>query len=182
MTVNSNLAYFSKTASGKYFWMACIETTLVFPWTNSWELISTSIHHLQFEWLSEKSYVFLLAYTESPIAVGLARVDSANQQMVCGGMKELLSHDLDPPLHSLVIPGLLHFIEKDMFRITSLDSNVLDKSWHTEGANKQVYLLSELMNLQLHIIAANDRKLRRIVLTRKKKELKATSAHIVAPL
>ena len=70
----------------------------------------------------------MLAYTESPIAVGLARVGSANQQIVCGGMKELLSHDLDPPLHSLVISGLLHFIEKDMFRITSLDSNVLDKS------------------------------------------------------
>jgi len=68
------------------------------------------------------------AYTESTIAVGLARVGAANQQIVCGSMKELLSHDLGPPLHSLIIPGHLHFIEKDMLRLFVLNPNILDES------------------------------------------------------
>jgi len=72
--------------------------------------------------------LFLLAYTESTIAVGLARVGAANQQIVCGSMKELLSHDLGPPLHSLIIPGHLHFIEKDMLRLFALNPNILDES------------------------------------------------------
>ena len=70
----------------------------------------------------------MLAYTESTIAVGLARVGAANQQIVCGSMKELLSHDLGPPLHSLIIPGRLHFLEKDMLRIFALNPNILDES------------------------------------------------------
>ncbi|KAL9950797.1 hypothetical protein ACROYT_G043359 [Oculina patagonica] len=68
------------------------------------------------------------AYTDASIAVGLARVGSANQQIVCGSMKELLSRDLGAPLHSLVIPGHLHFIEKDMLRIFAVDPSILDES------------------------------------------------------
>ncbi|XP_044167595.1 diphthine methyl ester synthase-like isoform X1 [Acropora millepora] len=68
------------------------------------------------------------AYTESSIAVGLARVGSASQRIVCGSMKELLSHDLGPPLHSLVIPGHLHFIEKDMLKLFALNASILDES------------------------------------------------------
>lgn len=60
--------------------------------------------------------------------MGLARVGSANQQIVCGSMKELLSRDLGAPLHSLVIPGHLHFIEKDMLRIFAVDPSILDES------------------------------------------------------
>lgn len=72
--------------------------------------------------------IYLLAYTDSSIAVGLARVGSANQKIVCRSMKELLSHDLGPPLHSLIIPGHLHFIEKDMLRIFALNPSLLDES------------------------------------------------------
>lgn len=68
------------------------------------------------------------AYTESSIAVGLARVGSANQRIVCGSMKELLSHDLGPPLHSLIIPGHLHFLEKDMLKLFALNASILDES------------------------------------------------------
>ncbi|XP_068727515.1 diphthine methyl ester synthase-like [Montipora capricornis] len=68
------------------------------------------------------------AYTDSTIAVGLARVGSANQQIVCGSMKELLSCDLGPPLHSLVIPGHLHFIEKDMLKLFALNPSILEES------------------------------------------------------
>ena len=78
----------------------------------------------------EPPYFFfiMLAYTDASIAVGLARVGSANQQIVCGSMKELLSRDLGPPLHSLVVPGHLHFIEKDMLRIFALNPGILDGS------------------------------------------------------
>ena len=61
------------------------------------------------------------------MAVGLARVGSTNQRIVCGTMEELLSHDLGPPLHSLVIPGHLHFLEKDMLRMFALNPSVLDE-------------------------------------------------------
>ena len=73
-------------------------------------------------------YTTLLAYTDASIAVGLAQVGTANQQIACGSMKELLSHDLGPPLHSLVIPGHLHFIEKDMLRIFAVNPSILDES------------------------------------------------------
>ncbi|KAM7432969.1 diphthine synthase [Porites harrisoni] len=66
-------------------------------------------------------------YTGSSVAVGLARVGSTNQRIVCGTMEELLSHDLGPPLHSLVIPGHLHFLEKDMLRMFALNPSVLDE-------------------------------------------------------
>lgn len=66
-------------------------------------------------------------YTGSSVAVGLARVGSTNQRIVCGTMEELLSHDLGPPLQSLVIPGHLHFLEKDMLRMFALNPSVLDE-------------------------------------------------------
>ncbi|CAH3022369.1 unnamed protein product [Porites evermanni] len=66
-------------------------------------------------------------YTGSSVAVGLARVGSTNQRIVCGTMEELLSYDLGPPLHSLVIPGHLHFLEKDMLRMFALNPSVLDE-------------------------------------------------------
>ncbi|CAH3176884.1 unnamed protein product [Porites lobata] len=66
-------------------------------------------------------------YTGASVAVGLARVGSTNQRIVCGTMEELLSHDLGPPLHSLVIPGHLHFLEKDMLRMFALNPSVLDE-------------------------------------------------------
>ena len=86
---------------------------------------------LAFHLSSHSGYTFLcflLAYMDDTIAVGVARVGSANQQIVCSSMKELLSHDLGPPLHSLIIPGHLHFIEKDMLRIFALNPAILDES------------------------------------------------------
>ena len=86
---------------------------------------------LDFFFLYSQEFLLIftfLAYTDASIAVGLARVGSANQQIVCGTMKELSSHDLGPPLHSLVIPGHLHFIEKDMLRMFAVNPSILDES------------------------------------------------------
>ncbi|PFX24542.1 Diphthine synthase [Stylophora pistillata] len=84
--------------------------------------------NLSWSLLGVKALRLRLAYTDDTIAVGLARIGSANQQIVCGSMKELLSHDVGPPLHSLVIPGHLHFIEKDMLRIFALNPTILEES------------------------------------------------------
>lgn len=66
---------------------------------------------------------FVVAYDETTIAVGLARVGCDEQQIVCGTMKSLISHDLGPPLHSLIIPGEMHFLEKEMLNEFAVDIN-----------------------------------------------------------
>ncbi|XP_031556330.1 diphthine methyl ester synthase-like [Actinia tenebrosa] len=63
------------------------------------------------------------AYDETTLAVGLARIGSNEQQVVFGTMKSLLSHDLGPPLHSLVVPGEMHFLEKEMLYRFAVDIN-----------------------------------------------------------
>ncbi|EDO45089.1 predicted protein [Nematostella vectensis] len=68
------------------------------------------------------------AYTEDTVAVGLARIGSDTQQIICGPMKSLVDYDLGGPLHSLVIPGEMHFLEKDMLKEFAIDVNVLENS------------------------------------------------------
>lgn len=66
------------------------------------------------------------AYTEKTLAVGLARIGSDSQKIVCGTMKQLLSQDIGPPLHSLVIPGQMHFLETDMLKQFAVDPAILE--------------------------------------------------------
>jgi diphthine synthase len=57
--------------------------------------------------------------TEDTKVVGVARVGCSDQQIVYGTVKELLDIDFGAPLHSLIIPGRLHFHEEevlDLFR------------------------------------------------------------------
>lgn len=72
-------------------------------------------------------FSFLLAYTEDSVVVGVARIGSDTQQIICGTMRQLLSVDLGKPLHSLVIPAPnIHFLERDMLRQFAQDPKVLD--------------------------------------------------------
>ncbi|HYM38940.1 MAG TPA: diphthine synthase [Thermoplasmata archaeon] len=43
----------------------------------------------------------------------LSRVGSPDVRVVSGAAADLVKRDLGPPLHSLVVPGALHFLEKD---------------------------------------------------------------------
>ncbi len=43
----------------------------------------------------------------------LSRVGSPDVRMVAGAAADLMHQDLGPPLHCLVVPGTLHFLEKD---------------------------------------------------------------------
>jgi len=54
-------------------------------------------------------------YTELTPCFGLARVGHENELIVSGTMAELQSVDFGGPLHTFVICGEMHFIEKDYF-------------------------------------------------------------------
>lgn len=43
----------------------------------------------------------------------LSQVGSADLRITAGAAADLLTKDLGPPLHCLVVPGTLHFLEKD---------------------------------------------------------------------
>ncbi len=68
----------------------------------------------------------LLAMAESKGAVEfgpqtlvcvLSQVGSPDARIVAGPAGDLLSRDLGPPLHCLVVPGTLHFLERDALTV-----------------------------------------------------------------
>ena len=52
-------------------------------------------------------------FTEETKCVGVARLGSPNPTIFYGTAKELLEKDFGEPLHSLIIPGKLHFVEEE---------------------------------------------------------------------
>lgn len=50
---------------------------------------------------------------EDTLAIGVARIGHDDQKLVSGKLKDLLTVDMGPPLHSLVIPGKMHEIEQN---------------------------------------------------------------------
>jgi len=63
-------------------------------------------------------------YTPETICIGLSRVGHDDQQIISGPMKELIKIDFGAPLHAVVIPGNMHFMEKehvDSYQITEYD-------------------------------------------------------------
>ena len=61
------------------------------------------------------------AYDSSTMCVGVARLGSDTQQIVAGGMRQLLDVDFGAPLHSLVIAGTTHPVEDEILeRFTSV--------------------------------------------------------------
>jgi diphthine synthase len=64
---------------------------------------------------------------ENTIAVGLARVGQENQLIVSGTLSELLEVDFGKPLHSLVIPGRMHFLEAEFLRTFALNPQTFDQ-------------------------------------------------------
>lgn len=62
------------------------------------------------------------AYSADTMCVGIARVGRDDQQFVAGTLSELRGVDFGQPLHSLVMCGELHVVEKEF-----LDSIAVDK-------------------------------------------------------
>lgn len=53
------------------------------------------------------------AFTEDTLCVGVARLGSPDQKIVAGKAKSLLSIDFGAPLHCIIVPGKLHFVEEE---------------------------------------------------------------------
>jgi len=62
-----------------------------------------------------------LVLDEDTICVALARVGWDDQRIIAGKMATVRDADLGAPLHSLVIPGDLHFLEVDMLKQFAVD-------------------------------------------------------------
>lgn len=51
--------------------------------------------------------------TEETTCIGVARLGSKDQFIRAGRVKELLSIDFGKPVHALIVPGKLHFVEEE---------------------------------------------------------------------
>lgn len=56
--------------------------------------------------------------------MGLARVGAEDQRIVVATLEQMTTVDVGGPLHSLVIPGHMHPLEKDMLRLFALNDSV----------------------------------------------------------
>lgn len=53
-------------------------------------------------------------FTLDTFCIGVARIGRDDQKIKSGKASELLKEDFGTPLHSLIIPGKLHFVEEEM--------------------------------------------------------------------
>ncbi|MBN2051918.1 diphthine synthase [Candidatus Woesearchaeota archaeon] len=56
-------------------------------------------------------------FTKKTMCIGVARLGSDKPRIVYAAAEELLKTDFGEPLHSLIIPGELHFVEEDALKI-----------------------------------------------------------------
>jgi len=56
-------------------------------------------------------------FTPTRLIVGAARVGSPDMEIKGGTISDLSSHDFGAPPHCLVVPGKLHFMEKEALRV-----------------------------------------------------------------
>ena len=52
-------------------------------------------------------------FSEKTLCVGCARIGSDNQIIKAGAAKDLLKHNFGKPVHCLIVPGKLHFMEEE---------------------------------------------------------------------
>jgi diphthine synthase len=52
-------------------------------------------------------------FTDESMCVGLARIGSSDYKIVFGKAKNILNVDFGAPLHCIIVPGKLHFIEEE---------------------------------------------------------------------
>ena len=63
-------------------------------------------------------------FSRDTICIGLARVGQDTQQIVAGRMEDLLTVDFGGPLHSFVISGELHVMEKEYLDVYSVSGRI----------------------------------------------------------
>jgi len=55
-------------------------------------------------------------FTEDTICIGCARIGCKDFKIKVGKAKDLLEEDFGKPLHCLIIPGTMHFMEEDALK------------------------------------------------------------------
>lgn len=55
------------------------------------------------------------------MCVALARVGWDDQKILAGRMGTVKDADIGPPIHSLIVPGEMHFLELDMLKQFAVD-------------------------------------------------------------
>lgn len=68
--------------------------------------------------------------------VGLARIGSSTQQIVYGAIRDLRDCDFGKPLHSFVVPGDTHFIERDVLEMYALHREEDEKESKEDDENE----------------------------------------------
>ena len=56
-------------------------------------------------------------FTGSTICIGCARLGSDKYKIKAGKAKDILNDEFGPPLHCLIVPGKLHFIEEEALEL-----------------------------------------------------------------
>ena len=77
---------------------------------------TSKVSHINGEQQTENHITKDLTLNEDTICVALARVGWDNQKIIAGKMLTVRDTDLGPPIHSLIIPGDMHFLELDMLK------------------------------------------------------------------
>lgn len=58
-------------------------------------------------------------FSEKTVCVGCARIGSENQIVKAGSAKDLLKINFGKPVHCLIVPGKLHFMEEEALKLYS---------------------------------------------------------------
>ncbi|HLG24129.1 MAG TPA: diphthine synthase [Candidatus Nanoarchaeia archaeon] len=85
------------------------------PDENKFMTINDAIRYLLKVELKRNNKIF----TEKTLCIGLARVGSESQLIKAGTAKELVKHDFGKPVHCLIVPGKMHFMEEEALKIYS---------------------------------------------------------------
>jgi diphthine methyl ester synthase len=80
--------------------------------SNRYMTVNQAIEYL----LMVESKMKSKAFTPRSICVGVARLGSDEPMIVCGQAKKLLKVDFGEPLHCLIVPGELHFVEEEALK------------------------------------------------------------------
>ena len=92
---------------------------IICSWTNPLH----SLYRLRLI-LYQLVYCLFTDLTANTVCVAVARVGASNQKICTATLKDMSQLDMGPPLHSMVIPGHMHPLEKQMLQIFSNNDEV----------------------------------------------------------
>ncbi|KAI4186502.1 MAG: hypothetical protein LQ346_005676 [Caloplaca aetnensis] len=77
------------------------------------------------------------AYAPGSLAVAVARLGASDQRMAAGTLMQISGIDLGAPLHSLVLLGKAHDLEREYISEFAISRDVFDRAWSIQFPGKQ---------------------------------------------